>query len=132
MIYIRSILIVCLATLFSSQHAYANTDDARFIKFHTAELNTGRLIWIENCKGCHAYGTAGAPVPMIADEWRSRVSKPSPVLYEHAINGFFGPDDTMMPKRGGNPELSDQQVKLAVDYMITLAKYYIDQTSTKP
>ena len=49
------------------------------------------------------------------------------VLYAHAINGFFGPEDTMMPERGGNPELSDTQVRAAVDYMTALAAHYIRQ-----
>lgn len=98
----------------------------QFINFETDSLKQGRSLWIDNCKGCHAYGTAGAPVPMIASEWAPRVKKERAVLYDHAINGFFGPDDTMMPERGGNPQLTDQQVKLAVDYMITLAHFYID------
>ena len=50
------------------------------------------------------------------------------VLYSHAIEGFFGPDDTMMPARGGNPDLTDEEVKLAVDYMLALATYYLEQT----
>lgn len=100
-------------------------DDSLFIKFSDVELQKGRQLWLTNCKGCHAYGVADAPVPMRASEWMNRVNKPGHVLYDHAINGFFGPDDTMMPARGGNPELSDRQVKLAVDYMVALAKYYI-------
>ena len=48
-----------------------------------------------------------------------------PYVYDHAINGFFGPDDTMMPERGGNSALTDAEVKAAVDYMVALANYYI-------
>ncbi len=102
-------------------------EDKAFIEFSSQHLKQGRSLWIENCKGCHAYGTAGAPVPMIADEWRERVSKPRETLYDHAINGFFGPDDTMMPERGGNPSLSDQEVRSAVDYMHALASFYIQK-----
>ena len=105
--------------------AYA-VDDKAFIKFATLNLEHGRTIWIDNCKGCHAYGTAGAPIPMHPEEWDSRVIKSKQILYDHAINGFFGEDDTMMPERGGNPALSDKQVKLAVDYMVSLANHYID------
>jgi len=105
------------------------TEDSIFIKFETEKLINGRKLWLENCKGCHAYGTAGAPVPMLSGEWEHRVTKDRAVLYDHAINGFFGPDDTMMPERGGNENLTDKQVKLAVDYMLNLAKYYLNKQS---
>jgi len=108
--------------------AAGDTLDKQFIKFETGQLNLGRDLWIENCKGCHAYGTAGAPIPMQANDWKKRVTKDRSILYKHAINGFFGPDDTMMPERGGNPELSDKQVKLAVDYMVELANFYINNS----
>jgi len=101
-------------------------DDSVLIKFESEKLMLGRNIWMKNCKGCHAYGTAGAPIPMIANEWEHRVLKNKRVLYDHAINGFFGPDDTMMPERGGNENLSDKQIRLAVDYMVSLANYYIN------
>ena len=101
-------------------------DSSEFIQFSSSNLIQGRALWIENCKGCHAYGTAGAPIPMQAEEWKNRVTKPKETLYDHAINGFFGPDDTMMPERGGNPNLSDMEVKFAVDYMHALAQYYIN------
>jgi cytochrome c5 len=104
-------------------------DNTQFLSFSGESLQAGRKLWLENCKGCHAYGTAGAPIPMHANDWRPRVIKSREVLYDHAINGFFGPDDTMMPERGGNPDLTDAQVKLAVDYMVTLARHYIDQQS---
>ena len=105
------------------------TNDSEFIKFETANLIEGRKLWLDNCKGCHAYGTAGAPVPMVSDEWKHRVIKDRAVLYDHAINGFFGPDDTMMPERGGNVNLTDKQVEFAVDYMLMLAKHYLNEQS---
>ena len=49
------------------------------------------------------------------------------MLYEHALNGFFEPVDTEMPARGGNAALSDDEVRAAVDYMVALANYYIQQ-----
>lgn len=48
-----------------------------------------------------------------AAAWQPRIKKGKPTLYNHAINGF----NTMLPK-GGNPQLSDSQVKAAVDYML--------------
>lgn len=95
-----------------------------FVQFEGENLQFGRTVWVENCQGCHGYGIAGAPIPMEKDEWQHRIKKDVSVLYRHAIDGFFGEDDTMMPSRGGNPELSDKQVMAAVDYMLKLAKYY--------
>jgi cytochrome c5 len=116
--------------LFSCSVA-AETDETVFVRFDGTALESGRALWLDNCKGCHGYGVAGAPIPMQADQWQVRVIKSRQVLYAHAINGFFGPDDTMMPERGGNPELTDEQVRLAVDYMIVLAKYYIKQLANQ-
>lgn len=106
----------------STSAAFAG--DEAFIAFDDAALTKGRGIWLENCKACHADGTAGAPIPMKPAQWRERLSKEKTVLYEHALNGFFGPDGTMMPERGGNPALNDEQVKAAVDYMLALARHY--------
>ena len=109
-------------------NSLVNADEAQFIKFDDESLTKGREVWLDNCKGCHGFGIAGAPIPMNPDDWRKRVSKLRAVLYQHAIEGFFGEDDTMMPERGGNPDLSDSQVKSAVDYMVALAIYYIKKT----
>ncbi|MGB0712252.1 MAG: c-type cytochrome, partial [Gammaproteobacteria bacterium] len=96
-------------------------------------LEQGRQLWLDNCEGCHGYGTAGAPIPMIPGEWKPRLAQDKAVLYRHAIEGFFGPDDAMMPARGGNDALSDAEVRAAVDYMTTLARHHIDLSSkTKP
>ena len=114
-------LIGLMATTASSSLA----NEPAYTQFEGAQLAQGRAIWLTNCEGCHGYGTAGAPIPMVADDWRTRLAKPRETLYRHAIEGFFGPDDTMMPERGGNPSLSDDEVKAAVDYMVALAELYI-------
>ena len=41
------------------------------------------------------------------------------LLYERAINGFTGASGMAMPAKGGNATLSDDQVKAAVDYMVS-------------
>lgn len=96
----------------------------KYPRFAEPELDAGRVIWLESCEGCHGYGIAGAPVPMNAEDWRERLERPMETLYTHALEGFFGPDDTMMPARGGNPALSDDEVRQAVDYMTRLARLY--------
>jgi len=101
--------------------AGAGTED-RYHQFEDAKLQAGRAIWVANCMTCHGYGIAGAPDPNKAKAWRHRLEKSRETLYDHALNGFFGPDGTMMPARGGNDELTDAEVKLAVDYMAAVAQ----------
>lgn len=96
-----------------------------------SENEKGREIWLANCEGCHGYGIADAPIPMSPDEWDFRIAKGVDTLYLHAIDGFLGPDYSMMPARGGNENLTDEEVKLAVDYMVFLAKFYINKLDTE-
>lgn len=123
MITKSTLIFICI--LFSITQALSEED--RYVHFEQANLVQGRIIWIDSCEGCHAYGIAESPNPLKAKDWQNRVVKPIDVLYDHAINGFFGPEDTMMPPRGGNDSLSDDEVKLAVDYMKALAEYYINK-----
>jgi len=122
---IKVCLLVIAVVVFISSVTHA--DKQEYVDFND-ELIAGKTIWLENCEGCHGYGIAGAPIPMQVKDWSDRLQKPKSILYEHAINGFFGPEDTQMPARGGNPELSDEQVKSAVDYMTELATYYLNLT----
>lgn len=111
--------------------AFASTahaeEKAEYIKFGDGQLSQGRDIWLETCESCHGYGIAGAPIPMEPAEWSARLKQDKGILYGHALEGFYGPQGTMMPPRGGNDKLTDAQVKAAVDYMTTLARHYIDQ-----
>lgn len=109
---------------FASISTGLQAEKPAYLEFDDPNLKNGRQIWLGTCESCHGYGIAGAPIPMESSEWKDRLDKPKSVLYEHAINGFFGPDDTMMPERGGNPDLSDDDVKAAVDYMTELARHY--------
>jgi len=111
--------------LFLSSTQVLSGEEA-YINFEQENLVLGRVIWIDSCEGCHAYSIADSPNPLKAKDWKDRVIKPKEVLYDHAINGFFGPDYTMMPPKGGNEDLSDDEVKLAVDYMKALAEHYIN------
>jgi cytochrome c5 len=114
-------VIMSSIVLFSLTNVALAGDD-RYKDFDDAHLIAGKKIWMGTCEGCHGWGVGDAPIPLNYDEWGFRIEKGKEVLYEHAINGFFGPDDTMMPEKGGNPELSDDEVKSAVDYMVELAK----------
>jgi cytochrome c5 len=101
--------------------------DDQYVTSDDQKITQGREIWLNNCESCHGYGIADAPIPMNPEEWEFRLAKGKSVLYEHAINGFIGPDYSMMPARGGNEKLNDDEVRLAVDYMIYLAGFYINK-----
>ena len=105
----------------------AAAGSAAYVEFEEAKLVQGRAVWLANCEGCHGYGIADAPIPMKPAQWEARIARGTAVLYDHALNGFFGPEDTEMPARGGNAELSDDEVRAAVDYMVALANFYIHQ-----
>ena len=102
-------------------------EKADYVQSSDAALQKGRSLWLENCEGCHGYGIADAPIPMKPDDWKKRVVIDRDLLYRHAIEGFMSEDYSMMPARGGNDELNDEQVKAAVDYMLFLANFYIKQ-----
>ncbi|MCI0749197.1 MAG: c-type cytochrome [Nevskiales bacterium] len=86
--------------------------------FADAHLSAGRDVWMKVCRGCHELGVADAPKLGDRTAWASRIAQGRPVLYRHALEGFFGPRGTMMPPRGGNPDLRDDEVTAAVDYMV--------------
>jgi cytochrome c5 len=69
---------------------------------------------------CHTAGIAGAPKFADKAVWAPRIKQGAPVLYEHALKGFAGKAG-MMPAKGGSAA-SDDEVKAAVDYMVSSAK----------
>jgi cytochrome c5 len=60
---------------------------------------------------------------MFADKslWEKRIAQGKEVLYKHAIGGYTG-SAGMMPAKGGNASLKDEEVKAAVDYMVAAVK----------
>jgi cytochrome c5 len=81
-------------------------------------LIEGRSVWGGTCQACHGLGEAGSPKITDKKAWEPRIAKGLETLHDHALKGFIGPSGTMMPERGGNPELTDTQIFAAVDYMV--------------
>ena len=79
----------------------------------------GKKVFDGLCTSCHSVPGIGAPVFGNKDDWAPRIAQGKETLYNHALNGFTGPSGFMMPAKGGNPALSDEEVKAAVDYMVS-------------
>ena len=86
-----------------------------------AENAVGKKVFGQVCSMCHASGAAGSPKPGDKADWGPRIAQGNDVLYKHAMEGFTGAKG-MMPARGGNATLKDDEVKAAVDYMVSLSK----------
>ncbi|HEY7758917.1 MAG TPA: c-type cytochrome [Burkholderiales bacterium] len=82
-----------------------------------AAARSGEEVHQQACAMCHATGLAGAPRTGDKTAWQPRIAQGKVTLYEHAIKGFRA-----MPAKGGNPSLSDAEVKAAVDYLAAKAR----------
>ena len=81
---------------------------------------TGEEVFNKTCKMCHGSGMMNAPKAGDVEAWKPRLAKGHEALYESAINGFR--DKGVMPPKGGNSKLTDDEVKAAVDYMLGLVE----------
>ncbi len=82
---------------------------------------TGQQAFQEVCSACHGQGIAGAPKAGDAAAWGPRIAEGKPTLYQHALHGFQGKSG-VMPAKGGRPDIPDDVIKQAVDYMVGMVK----------
>lgn len=83
--------------------------------------DVGKATYDKACFACHAMGIAGAPKLGDKDLWAPRIAQGLDVLKQHSIDGFTGSAGYMPPK-GGRTDLSDDEVKAAVVYMVEQSK----------
>ena len=81
----------------------------------------GKAVYEKNCKACHDSGEGGAPKFGSLEDWQDRIETGIANLEASAINGMQGYGG-VMPPRGGNPQLSDSDVKAAVGYILRSVK----------
>lgn len=80
------------------------------------DLVLGEKVFGTTCVTCHGAGVLGAPKVGDKTAWGPRIAQGKDTLYTHALGGF-----KMMPARGGNAALKDEEVKAAIDYMVSKA-----------
>jgi len=109
----------------ASEEAMASNDDAASEEDAAAseeasggsDLDGEALYASSGCVACHDSGVAGAPAIGDSEAWAARLEKGTDELYASAINGIGA-----MPAKGGNPNLSDEEVMAVVDYLMAEAE----------
>lgn len=86
-----------------------------------AANSAGSGVFNKVCSLCHAAGVGGAPKVGDKADWGPRIAQGKDVLYKHALEGFTG-QKGMMPARGASAALTDDEVKAAVDYIVSKAE----------
>ena len=79
-------------------------------------MMTGDQVYGQVCKTCHEAGLAGAPKVGDKAAWGKVIAQGEKTAFDHAINGIRA-----MPPRGGNSDLTDDEVKRAVVFMASKA-----------
>ena len=79
----------------------------------------GKKIYDGACFVCHMAGVSGAPKLGDKAAWEKRIAKGRDALVQSSINGIAG---TAMPPRGTCAACSDDDLKAAVEYMVSQAQ----------
>jgi cytochrome c5 len=82
----------------------------------SAPAKPGDAVYNGACVACHAAGVAGAPKLGDKAAWEPRVALGIDGLVTSVLNG-----KNAMPPKGGNPSLSEQDIRNAVKYMLEQA-----------
>ena len=82
-----------------------------------SQAMTGEQVYHKTCFACHDSGVAGAPKLGDKAAWAPRIAGGMDDMYHTALKG-----EGAMPAKGGNSALSDDEVKAAVDYMVSKSK----------
>lgn len=106
--------------LAANTSAVVNTNQAQTTG--SSQVNpspSGGTIYQQTCVACHGANGKGA-VPGAPDFTSANgpLQKSDAVLLQHIINGFQSPGSSMpMPPRGGNPKLTDDNLKSVLSYI---------------
>ncbi|MGC7405562.1 c-type cytochrome [Pandoraea pneumonica] len=82
-----------------------------------SNLEAGKKLYDTVCMACHASGVMNAPKFGDKAAWAPRIATGIDTLHNAALKGL-----NAMPPKGGAANASDDDVKAAVDYMVSAAK----------
>ncbi len=78
-----------------------------------ANDEAGKKTYDQACAACHTSGVAGAPKTGDLAAWAPRIAGGKEALYASAIKG-----KGIMPAKGGQTAIPDEEIKAAVDFII--------------
>ena len=82
-----------------------------------ADISLGKEVYERVCYACHDNGVAGAIKMTDKATWRSHAHHGMDHMVESVIKGKGA-----MPARGGDPNLTDEEIESAVHYIIQQTK----------
>lgn len=86
-------------------------------KAATAGAADGKAVYEKVCAVCHVAGVAGAPKFADKAAWSPRLAQGIEALHASVIKGKGA-----MPPKGGAPQLSEADLRAAVEYMVGAVK----------
>ncbi|WP_456375922.1 Sec-dependent nitrous-oxide reductase [Lutibacter sp.] len=92
------------------------TGDAS-IEISGGDYGNGKETYDTKCMACHATGVTGAPKLDEKERWATISAQGIDVLQEHVVKGFQGKIGVMPPK-GGFADLSDEDIRNVIKYML--------------
>jgi cytochrome c5 len=117
------VVIGLLATLVASGRKGANADPTRVeerirpvgtvVVAGPRQAMSGEQVYEQVCKTCHGTGLAGAPRVGDKAAWAKVIAQGEKTVVAHAIEGIRA-----MPPKGGNPDLPNDEVHMAVVHMV--------------
>jgi len=100
----------------TSEPAIVTLQEDESVAFVDVVPEGGEKIYQQACLMCHEAGVAGSPMTGDKAAWAVRIDQGRDKLVQNAIEGIG-----VMPPKGGQTQLSDDEVASAVDYLIQQA-----------
>jgi cytochrome c5 len=121
----RFTLVVGIAIGVVAAQAASAAEEAEAVQEATAATTevvakrlSGLQVYQQVCIACHSPpGVGGAPALGNAEAWTPRIAQGMDTLISHALNGFSGKTG-VMPRKGERPDLSDEEIIGAIEYMV--------------
>jgi cytochrome c5 len=77
----------------------------------------GKAVYDKTCVACHAAGVANAPKLGDKAAWAPRIATGKDAMFASVISGKGA-----MPPKAGAPDLKDDEIKAAIDFMLATVK----------